>query len=211
MDSVQARRKQGLYIDGTAACGKTSAVKQLDGVLNDFSELCQEFPWAKRRHQDEFINSLCQLHENLKSNTCSFAVDRSPFAAPIYKAYFSDCEVDFTDPESLEKWFPTESPIRVLIVIDTDVDAVVARMISRNNGLDDISERYVRYQNKAFANIAKKYDFEMIDLGASGKSCFFELDAYIQEYSKHIARVSELYDRMSIPVFSKSVSPIYEA
>lgn len=172
--------ERDIFLDGTACCGKTTLLKKLPNkeyifpVFNDFHEQVVKHPKHLFKHTVPEQGYHAHLYETLEFATKKDGIkvyDRSPFATFIYSHYFSGTPINWDE-------MPKECPLNIIIIIDSDVKSVCERMKKRNNGIDVLNEDYVKWQNKMFTLLAKKYDFNLIDLSFNGYDYIYEVVMY---------------------------------
>lgn len=190
--------KRVFYLDGTAACFKSSILSRLneEGVCytssSDLTDLRESFPALYTRKDGVQFNTIAWysmyqtqlfLDGKMGAEYTVMCCDRSPLASFVY-GIINKKDNKLTDKELVEiipHWIIDYfKSTNAMFLIDSDIKAVKERLVKRG-GFDVhlATNEYFLLQNNYFRTIAELCDIPIIDI--KGRD-FLELYEYIKSW-----------------------------
>ena len=179
--------KRVCYLDGTAACYKSSILSSLSESdicytsSSDLTELREEFPkFYTRQDGIQFVTipwysmflSQLFLSGRIGSEYNVMCCDRLPVATFVNDLIFkNEDKLSIQDlKEILPKWcIDFFNTTKTIFLIDTDIDAVKKRLIKRGGfDTDRATDEYFILQNNYFKAVSEICNIPCIDI--NGKS-----------------------------------------
>lgn len=158
-------------LDGVACTTKTTIAKRLGQTpgwvahLDDYKELSDKFQLDAASGGMLFATYRMQVDAaHLRDTNNVHLFDRQPMSALVYKLIHekADDETIVRAFEACARMGQTKNYASLVLVAKEGTErAVVAAMKRRNNGIDVLTEEYVRQQTKVFCMWAHAFDYPL--------------------------------------------------
>lgn len=146
-------------LDGVACTTKTSMLKKFEELPNFSVHYCDYKEISERYKLTTSLSGMMYGMHRMRSDETSAVdghhnvFDRQPASALLYQCIFNNC-----DDEELQKNFDTIEALKlsrnyksIIMLIEPGQESLVVDMMRRrNNGIDIMTEEYVRRQNHVF-------------------------------------------------------------